>query len=86
MYTLTINNKCQHWDLILAAVSTLCMYIFHDFNGLDIYPLCTVHKQDSMVARTRHVLLLTIYTSHNVIRICVHCSRTTHKYFTKLLE
>ena len=86
MYTLTIDDKCQHWDLILAAVSTLCAYIFHDFNSLDTYPSCTMHEQDSVVAITRYVLLLTIYTSHNVIRICVHCSCATHKYFTKFLE
>ena len=42
------NNKCHHWDLIPAAVSA---YIIHDLNSLDAYTLCTVHKQDSVVAR-----------------------------------
>ena len=38
------NNMHQRWDPILAALSVLNMYIFHDFlNGLDANTLCTVH-------------------------------------------
>ena len=71
IYTLTTNNKRQHWDLILTAVSVSNMYIVHDMNDLDTYPSCAVHERDSVVARTTHVLLLMIYTSHNVIRACI---------------
>ena len=51
MYTLTTNNKHQHWDPIIAAVSVLNMYVVHYLNGLDAFTLCTVHEQDSVVAR-----------------------------------
>ena len=34
-----------------AAVVVLNTYIFHDLNSLDAYTLCTVHEQDSVVAR-----------------------------------
>ena len=46
-----INNKCQHWDLILPAVSVLNTYVVHDLNSLDANTLCTVHEQDSVMAR-----------------------------------
>ena len=57
-----IHSLYQYWDLILAAVSVLNMYIVHDLNSLDTYTLCTVHEQHSLVTRhgrqTTHVLLL----------------------------
>ena len=37
MYMLTTNNKCQHWDSILTAVSVLNTHVVHDLNGLDAY-------------------------------------------------
>ena len=37
--------------MILTAVSVLNMYIVHDLNGLDANTSCTVHEQDSVVAR-----------------------------------
>ena len=46
-----INNKCRHWDPILAAVSILNTFVVHDLNGLDAYTLCTVHEQDPVMAR-----------------------------------
>ena len=46
MYTFTTNNKCQHWDMILAALSVLNAYVVHGLNGLDTYILCTVYEQD----------------------------------------
>ena len=51
MYTLTTSNKCQCQDLILAAVSVLNIHIVHDLNSLGAYAACTVHEQNSMVAR-----------------------------------
>ena len=51
MYTLTTNNKCQHWGPIPAAVSVLNMYVVHDLNGLDTYTLCIIHKQDSVMIK-----------------------------------
>ena len=37
--------------MILADVSVVNVYIVHELNGLDSYALCTVHEQDSVVAR-----------------------------------
>ena len=45
------NEKCQLWDLILAAVSVLNMYIVHDLNGLNACTLWIVHKQCSVTER-----------------------------------
>ena len=54
-YINTHHLQWQSWDLILAAVSVLNMYIVHDdqlyLNDLDTYTLCTVHVQDSVVVR-----------------------------------
>ena len=67
MYTLTTNNKCQRMNLILAAVSVLNMYAVRDLNSLDAYTLCTVHEQDSVVARNErtkytHAIARMIYS------------------------
>ena len=74
-YTLTTNNKRQFWGPILATVSVLNMYVVYDLNSLDTYTLCTAHEQDSVVMRHRGqttcVLLLTCYTAHNVIHMCI---------------
>ena len=55
MYTLTAYIMCQCWNLILVSVSVLNTYVVHDdqlyLNNLDVYTLCTVHLQDSVVAR-----------------------------------
>ena len=51
MYTLTIDNKHQCWDSILAAVSVLNTYVVHDLSSLDAYTLCTVHEQDVVVVK-----------------------------------
>ena len=60
MYTLT-TYKRQRWDPILAAVSVLNTYIIHDdqlcLNGLDTYALCTVHEQDSVVAKHKRIIV-----------------------------
>ena len=47
----TTNNKHQHWDSILAAVSVLNTYVVHDLYSLDAYTLCMVHEQDLVLAR-----------------------------------
>ena len=69
MYTLTIYNKCQHCDPILAVVSVLNTYIAHEdqlyLNGFDI--LCTVHEQDSVVVRLER-------TSYLCAIACILCS------------
>ena len=41
----------HRWDPIHAAVSILNTYVVLDLNGLDAYTLCTLHEQDSVVAR-----------------------------------
>ena len=50
-HTLTIINASSYWYPIFAAVSILIMYVVHDLNSLDAYTSCTVHEQDSVVAR-----------------------------------
>ena len=71
MYTLTTNNKRQHWDPIIAAVYVLNMYSVHDLNNLDAYTLCPVHEQDSVVARHKRVK----YTRANVkFKIELYCT------------
>ena len=71
MYTLTTNNKYQHWYTLFAAVSILNVYVVHDLNGLDA---CTVHEQDSIVESNERrnyvhtlVLLLACYAAHKLI-------------------
>ena len=72
---------CTHSPLIIrastetqyfAAMAALNVYVVHDLNSLDTYTLCTVHEQDSVVARHErknyHMLLLVCYTAHIVIR------------------
>ena len=53
--------KCQRWDPILAALPVLNTYIIHDdqlfLNGLDTYVLCTVHEQDSVVAKHKRMIV-----------------------------
>ena len=44
IYTLTTDNKHEHWVPILTAVSVLNTYSVHDLNGLDTYNSCTVHE------------------------------------------
>ena len=60
MYTLT-TYKCHHWDPILAALSVLYTYVIHDdqlcLNGLDTYVFCTVHEQDSVVAKHKRMIV-----------------------------
>ena len=57
MYTLT-TYKRQRWDPILAAVSVLNTYADQlCLNGLDTYVLCTVHEQDSMVAKHKGMIV-----------------------------
>ena len=36
---------------MLDGVSVLNTYNVHDLNGLDAYTLCTVHEQESVMAR-----------------------------------
>ena len=81
-YTLTTNNKRQHWDPIFATVSALNTYVLNDLNNLDAYTLCTVHEQDSMVVRhgtsnymhaIACVLLLVCYIACNIIHVYIAC-------------
>ena len=58
---LTTNNKHQHWDSILAAVSVLNMYVVHDLNSLDAYTLCMVHEQDYSVGEAQDNKLHSYY-------------------------
>ena len=70
-YTFITNNKHQHWDLILAAMSILNAYIIHDLNGLDSYTSYTVHEQDSVVARHEKIN----YTCSHALQ---HVTRYVH--------
>ena len=61
------------------------MYAVHDFNDLDAYTLCTVHEQDSVVARderkTTCMLLLACYTARNMILAYI-----THMLLVSILQ
>ena len=81
MYTLTTYNKWQHWDPILAtaAVSILNTYVVNDdqlyLNSLDIYALCIVHEQNSVVVRherTNHtcVIACVLYSTQCDVHMC----------------
>ena len=87
--TLTTNNKHQCWDLILAAVSVSDIYVFHNLNSLDVYTLCIVHEQHSVVARHKRVNYIAIcYWScaiQHVIHMYIHFSHVTCIIFEAIL-
>ena len=50
--SLLLSSECV-CSIVFAAVSALNIYMctVQDLNGLDAYTSCTVHEQDSVVAR-----------------------------------
>ena len=67
----------------------MCTF-FHDdqlyLNGLDAYTLCTVHEQDSVVAKHKrtnytYAIVHMLYSTKNDTSI--HCLLATHEYVVK---
>ena len=57
----------------------------HDLNGLDAYTLCTMHEQDSVVARherTNYMRVIAHMLYSTLRDTCIRCLCATHKYLT----
>lgn len=72
MYTLTTNNKHHCWYPVFAAVFILITYVIYDWNSLNactyfIYYAWTGYSSGKAQDGKLHVLLLTCYTTRNMI-------------------